>query len=304
MASKPKNLKSMRLEFKKVELRDRSFLADFTPLTRFISCEYNFANLAVWGGLYDIGFTSFMGAPLINIGRDDSLLFPHLPNLSSAILNELSQRMIASGFSGVITQVPSEFVESHPELADSFLVESDADFADYIYDTDSLATLAGGALSKKRNLIAQFKREYGECYSRELDKQHFNACLELAVSLVDDYSPESISEELVALRRAFELFEELNLSGEVVFAGGALVGFTVTSAHIDGTCCVHFEKAKKEIKGAAQVVNQKTAERLVVNYEFINREQDLGIQGLRQAKKSYKPAMTLINYNLSPTTYH
>ena len=293
----------MSLEFSKVELNDRSFLSGFKPLTRFISCEYNFANLVVWGGLYDIGWTSFMGAPLINIGRDDSLLFPHLFNVTPAILNELSQRMIASGFSGVVTQVPSEFVESHPELSDFFLVESDADFADYIYSAESLTTLSGGALSKKRNLIAQFKRKYGECDSRELDKQHFNACFDLAVSLVDDDSPESISEELVALHRAFDLFEQLNLSGEVLFAGGALVGFAVTSAHIDGTRCIHFEKAKKEIKGASQIVNQKTAERLAVNYEFINREQDLGIQGLRQAKKSYKPTMTLLNYNLSPTTY-
>jgi hypothetical protein len=300
MALKQKNLEHSSFDFKKVELSDKSFLSEFTPLTRFVSCEYNFANLAIWGELYDIAWTSFMDAPLINIGRDDSFLFPHLPQVSPAILNELSMRMIDDGFSGRITQVPCEFVDAHSELADFFLIEPDADFADYVYDSNSLATLAGGALSKKRNLIAQFKREYGECDSRELEKSDYDACVALAESLIAADSPRSMREELIALRRAFELFEALDLSGNGVFLGDRLIGFALTSAHMDGTCCVHFEKASREVKGAAQVINQKTAERLALHYEFINREQDLGLPGLRRAKKSYKPSKILLNYNLSP----
>jgi hypothetical protein len=300
MTPQQKNLEAALDEFKRVEPGDKPFLTAYTPLTRFISCEYNFANLAVWGGLYDIKWTTWRGFPLINIGADDALLFPHIPEISVSFLTDLSRALIRRGFSGKITQTPPDFVDAHPELFEFFSIEPDADFADYIYRTDSLASLSGGALSKKRNLMAQFRREYGEPRVVDLEKSLFDACLDLASDSLSANSSESMLEELAALRKAFELFDVLELDGIAIFAGDELAGFAVTSVHLDGTRCVHFEKTAVGIKGAAQILNQRTAARLAGQCEYINREQDLGLPGLRRAKKSYKPVMTLTNNILIP----
>ncbi|MCK5844461.1 MAG: DUF2156 domain-containing protein [Victivallales bacterium] len=302
MAPQLKNLDTTIEGFQKVEPDDSEFLTSYTLLTKFISCEYNFANLAVWGDLYGISWSSLQGVPLINIGGDDALLFPHIHGLSAVDLRDLSNAMVDHGYSGVITQTPPEFIQANPELAEYFLIEPDADFADYVYDAESLGTLAGGALSKKRNLTAQFRRRYEEPRVVTIEKKLFGACLELAVAAagtsVED--TDTAKEELKALSRAFNLYDALGLCGVAVFAGDMLAGFAITSGHIDGTSCVHFEKTAKGIKGAAQVVNQETAKRLAEHCRYINREQDLGIPGLRRAKKSYKPYLILTNHNLTP----
>ena len=286
--------------FKSLKKGDEVALTCYSPLTKFISCEYNFANLAVWGDIYDITWTVMSGVPVIHIGKDDMLLFPHIPQLTADDLLEFSRVLTGCGSSGLITQVPPQFLNDNPEVYEFFEVAEDADFADYIYEVKALATLPGSALSKKRNLIAQFRRMYGEPISEDLDHCMIDDCLKLAELAMGKQASKSKKEELIALRKAFANFSELDLSGVAVSADGKLIGFSVFSRHLDGSYCVHFEKTLPEVKGAAQVVNKETAEALLGKCEFVNREQDLGIPGLRRAKKSYQPAFELLNYNLTP----
>jgi len=105
----------------------------------------------------------------------------------------------------------------------------------------------------------------------------------------------------LALRRAFELFDDLEGEGLVVLVDGRVVAFSIFSRHIDGTCLVNFEKADHGMSGLSQYLNRVTAERLLgKGCLFVNREQDLGIPGLRKSKRSYDPDFLLENYSLIP----
>ncbi|MCX6349564.1 MAG: phosphatidylglycerol lysyltransferase domain-containing protein, partial [Candidatus Aureabacteria bacterium] len=104
--------------------------------------------------------------------------------------------------------------------------------------------------------------------------------------------------EREAIARAFRYFRELNLEGTVLLAGEKLLAFAIHDRLNRTTAVVHFEKSDPKVKGAAQAINRETARRLRGRYELINREQDMGIAGLRQAKRSYDPETIVTPYML------
>ena len=100
------------------------------------------------------------------------------------------------------------------------------------------------------------------------------------------------------MKRALDAFDALGLEGLVLFANGRLAGFSVFDRLNQNTADVHFEKYDPLIKGSAQAINWETARLLQGRYEYINREQDVGIEGLRKSKRSYCPAFTVKTYLL------
>jgi len=195
--------------------------------------------------------------------------------------------------------VPEEFVNQNPQLDQFFIVDENNDYSDYIHSTERLLFLQGKKLRKKRNLISQFLNQNPHYKDSKISKEHFDSCLQLAVKNVVPGDDAEKKEEIIAIKRAFSLFNELELDGRVITVDEKIVAFSVFSKHIDGTYVVHFEKSNKEYVGSAQLINMKTAEYLLDKCEFINREQDLGVPGLRKAKKSYDPDAMLTNYELT-----
>lgn len=273
-----------------------------------ISCEYNFANLYMWGGIYNTQWCEFCKTPLIFIGREDALLFPLSDKHCLDDLIELSTSFIKSGGSGDITQVPKVFIDANKDelniiensttgKGDFAEICEDRNFADYIHLSERLALLNGKKLRKKRNLIAQFIKEYGEYEDLSLSEDYFDRCLELVCSkmVVGDIEHQ---EELEAIKRGFADFATLELDGRVIVLDEKVIAFAVFSPHMNDTYLVHFEKSDFNFKGASQIINQKSAEYLKDKCKYINREQDLGIEGLRKAKLSYDPDCILINYDL------
>ncbi|MCG8619009.1 MAG: phosphatidylglycerol lysyltransferase domain-containing protein, partial [Desulfobacterales bacterium] len=110
--------------------------------------------------------------------------------------------------------------------------------------------------------------------------------------------PQSLIEEAAAIEKAFDNWDRLGLEGLVVTVDDNIAAFAVFSPLNLDTFNVHFEKANIAYKGAAQVINQETARYLSDRAVYINREQDLGIPGLRQAKMSYDPHRLLVPWVL------
>ena len=274
-------------------------LTSWTPLYKFVSCEYSFANLLMWGELYDIRWRNVDGVPLIYIAKDNNFLFPHIKNITPDLLCSLSEQLQREGYSGTFSQVPEEFVVAYPVLSEFFSITQNPDFSDYIHSTEKLAKLQGRKLRKKRNLVAQFSKENRDFQTSTLHSGFFDECLRLA----NDGLEQEITgknEEIEALEKAFAMFDKLPLEGIVIHSGSKVIAFSIFSPHVDGTYVVHFEKNDRAYKGSAQVVNLKTAEYLLDKCEYINREQDLGLPGLRKAKLSYDPDTILMNYELTP----
>jgi hypothetical protein len=214
---------------------------------------------------------------------------------------EMSDRLIRQGASGSYVLMDAEFVERNGALNDCFTAEVDRDNADYVYSARALVELKGRKLHKKKNLLSQFLRNNPDYTCEKMSTRHADECFVLAEKWCKIKSCEQLgfTHESSALRRSMEKFNELGLEGLIVRVGGAVVAFSIFDPQNRNTAAVHYEKYNGEIKGAAQVINWETARYLAPTYEYINREQDLGIEGLRRAKESYCPAFVVKTYKLS-----
>ncbi len=295
------------LNFRPVSVADHDFFTRQASPYPHLSCEYNFANLYMWGPAYGIVFCEFRNMPLVHIGRDDSTLFPAFQGITGAEAMELSRSLSLAGCSGSISQVPGDFVSENPCLSEFFDIAPDRDFADYLHLSSRLAELSGEKLRKKRNLVAQFKKAAKDFRVETMEEKHFDECIKLARANIKDNSPELL-DELDAILRAMDkdfstgdtTFSLIGLEGLAIMLGDQVTAFSVFSANPDGACTVHFEKSDHSVKGSAQMINLATAKHVRKKFKFVNREQDLGIPGLRKAKSSYDPDMILSNYVMTP----
>ena len=194
--------------------------------------------------------------------------------------------------------------------------------SDYIYSAESLATLAGNQYKKKRNHISRFNRSYLDYEIRPLTPSNFDDALAVEKSWL---KVESLGEsgdsdcectcecreaawaersedeksrmaEYCAIVEALENFDKLGLNGAVLYVEGKPVGMTMASEIVPGAWDIHFEKIIDEyaVNGGYAIINKLFAERLVAaGAKFINREEDINIEGLRKAKLSYYPQTIL-----------
>jgi hypothetical protein len=170
-------------------------------------------------------------------------------------------------------------------------IEPMRDHFDYVYLCQDLAQLAGSKYRAKRNHINKIARTYPAEYVA-LGPGHVNACLELqekwcqARRCEDDLN---LLGEWEAIKEILANFEALKIRGGVVLIDGTVEAFTLGELLGEETAVIHIEKANPEIAELYTVVNQQCAEKCWDKVRFINREQDLGIPGLREAKLSYHP---------------
>lgn len=167
-----------------------------------------------------------------------------------------------------------------------YRIQEDRDNFDYLYRREDLAELSGKAYHKKRNLVNAFLGTCA-CEQRPLTK----ANVADAVEVLDRWREAKGAEgDYAASREALELFEELGMRGAVYYADGRPAGYVLGEPISKARMfAVHFEKAVDGYKGIYQFINQAFAQTLPRYFRIVNREQDLGDEGLRQAKMTYRP---------------
>ncbi|WP_320040314.1 phosphatidylglycerol lysyltransferase domain-containing protein [uncultured Desulfobacter sp.] len=287
----------------KFDLGTRSLILDFLGHYPPCSCEYSFVNLFCWQNLYRYSWFFYKNTLVIHDDRSQSLFMPIGEDLEPKELFALSQKAVSLGLSGSIGLVPESYVEIWPDLDRYFAVASDRDAADYVYMTDDLIELKGNKLHKKKNLVSQFKRAYPDYVVVPMTAKDCKSVMQFERRLLAGMTsvPSSLVEESDAIEMAFSHWDDLGLSGLMLLVKDKIAAFAVFSPLSSDTWDVHFEKADISFKGAAQMINHETAKFLKGTAQFINREQDLGIPGLRQAKLSYAPHALIEPYFLMPT---
>ena len=190
--------------------------------------------------------------------------------------------------------------------------------SDYIYSAEGLATLSGNQYRKKRNHISRFTRSYEQFELRHITPENTSVALDLEKQWLKSVAGETACEptceceeaaraecsedemsrmaEYCAIQEALENFDELGMKGVVLYVGGVPAGMTMASEISPGVWDIHFEKVIDEyaVNGGYAVINKMFAERLVTaGAKFINREEDIGLEGLRKAKLSYYPLTIL-----------
>ena len=181
------------------------------------------------------------------------------------------------------------------EFPGSFDYRLDRDYFDYIYSRQELAELKGKNFQPKRNHVNKFKRTYNYKYT-PLTVDLIPHCLELEEKWCEEHDceeEESLINERKALNIALRNFDALGLVGGALWVDDEIVGFTYGAPVNHDTFAVHIEKADSHIDGSYNILNQEFARHIPEQYVYLNREEDLGIPGLRKAKLSYRPVILL-----------
>jgi hypothetical protein len=179
-------------------------------------------------------------------------------------------------------------------------IEATRDQYDYVYPTAQLISLEGRKLHGKRNHIRRFQRAHSHEYDA-LQDRYIDACLGLAEVWCDLRHCEedlSLMDEWDAVREALGHWRELELEGGVLLVDGQVEAFSLGEKLNRETAVVHIEKANPDLSGAYAMINQQFCEHAWSGLRFVNREQDLGIPGLRRAKLSYQPDHLVPKYRV------
>jgi len=185
------------------------------------------------------------------------------------------------------------------------LIEPTRDQFDYIYQSQDLVKLAGRKYHSKRNHINRFFQSYSFTYAALTDS-HLKACSELAGTwCVSRRCEEDLNllGEWEAVREALTYFHTLSIQGGVILIRNKVEAFTLAELLNEQTAVVHIEKANPDIPGLYTMINQQFCEKSWQNVPYINREQDLGEEGLRRAKLSYYPDHLVEKFRIQTAGY-
>lgn len=267
--------------------------------------DVSFANIFLLREKYDTQICSYRGFLLRHYngyyGRKGYTFPIGNGNLQKAVEElrlDAQERREPFGFC-LLTEEQKEALEL--VCPGEFVFESNPGDSDYIYAQSELANLSGKAFHKKKNHFSKFVRTYPDYRFEQIGAGNWEAA-----RLVEDMwyyehmqeEDESQQREYRAIREALEYFEELELAGGLLYVNDTPVAMTIASRINAETWDIHFEKAVGECvtNGAYAAINRLFAQTLE-DCEWINREEDIGIPGLRKAKLSYHPKMLIKKYN-------
>ncbi len=291
------------LNFKRFEPQDSDLFRTFLLNKGEYSCENTLVNLLVWQDAYHTTFAFEDGQLLIKSEEEDRISFA-LPlgddfEKGMALIRDYcgETRPVFWAQEGDRMKLFCQFVG-----ADYDFLESRDDF-DYLYSQTALAELSGKKYHGKRNHIAAFSKKYDWEYRPLSDSIIPDIRLCADEWYRENTNANGLDPHLQTERQGIETMlahrQALNLRGGAVYVGGKAVAFTLGSPINSRVFDTHIEKALTDYAESYAVINREFAKTLS-DFTYINREDDMGLPGLRRSKLSYKPAFLLKKYICRP----
>ena len=290
------------IPFKDITLADKDTITSFTMKSDRRNCDLSFSNLCSWRFLYDTQFAVVDNFLVFKFWAGEQLAYmmPVGTGDLKAVLWELIEDARKENQHFCMLGVCSNMrADLEAILPGQFTFTEDRDYADYIYLRSDLSTLKGKKFQAKRNHINRFRNTYPDYEYTPITPDRIQECLDLEAEwckVNNCDQQEGTGNERRALIYALHNFEALGLTGGILHVNAKIVAFTFGMPINHETFGVHVEKADTSIEGAYAMINYEFANRIPEQYIYINREEDLGIEGLRKAKLSYQPATILEKY--------
>jgi len=280
-------------DFKPVGLEDMAVFKDFLDREPSGVCEMNFANVFIWKDSENPRWTVLNGNLCVLLEPDFEPPYALAPIGGDRVSETVAACLERTPR---LSRVPEEFVG---RLGAGFRVEEDRANFDYVYASKDLAELKGKRYDGKRNRIRKFETTCPHEYAA-LAAADVAGCVRLFEDWFEGKANGDpyMKAEKKAILRALESYDALGLKGGVVKVGGRVEAFTLGMRLTDDTAVIQIEIANPGLVGLAQWINREFVRREWTGFPFINREQDVGIDGLRQAKLSYQPARLVKKFNL------
>lgn len=288
------------IQFRRPELEDKELIDFYFNKVQDRSCERTFANVYLWSRHYHAKFAIIEDTVVFTYeGSYLAYAYPigEKEDVKRALDFLIQYSEEQEGLLQLYCVLEEDFAQLETWYPGQFTVAYDRAQADYVYEREKLETLAGKKLHGKRNHINKFKALYEDWKYEELTDDNQEECFQMALKWRNQNGCEEDSEknaEMCVTLNALRLYKELGLRGGVLRVNGEIVAFTMGEPASEDTFVVHIEKAYSEVEGAYPMINQQFVQHACMDYLYINREDDTGAEGLRQAKLSYRPAF-LIN---------
>ena len=292
----------MSFDFKPVEIQDKDIFNRYFKEDSPDISELTFTNLFMWQNLYRPAWKEYDNVLLIILNPEGAHPFGLQPvgtgNKSEA-LHKLFDCLGEKTPEPKICRAGEKFVS---EVIDkkSFSCLPDRDNSDYVYSTLDLIQLSGRKYHRKKNHLNQFIKHIQYEY-QELDLE----LVECFIDMQEEWCkmrecteiPDLLSEDY-AVHTALTHFEELDYRGGAIKIDGRIEAFSLGEGLNENTAVIHIEKANPEIPGLYNAINQMFCSDAWAEFEFMNREQDLGVEGIRKAKESYLPHHMINKYTI------
>ena len=292
------------LNFKLIEKNDINYFKQFYDYSEAFGCDVNLLNAYLWRNEYNIKFTVFEDTLIKAYFNDDGTVWGYCMPTGKNVKQALAQILTDAQQRGqkahivMLTNAQRAMLES--TFPSAFEYVRSPENQDYIYHTKDLVMLAGKKFHAKRNHISKFYRTYTDTRFETIDDSNEQDALQVVRDWCKEngYNPKGY-EELAVIEEALEMRRDYGLSGAVLYVDNKPVAMTLGSQISEKVYDVNFEKALREYDGVYAVINNEFAKTLT-RYEYINREEDMGIEGLRKSKLSYNPIMILDRFNAIP----
>ena len=293
------------VSFHTITLNDKDWVDEIVFSVNSKSADFNFGNIYVWDNQFRQLICRYENRMLVKIRRHGIPGFS-FPIGTSSLYDAVMALKEFADYRGYPFHLFGVYKDARAELEELFpgkfsFTEMPHE-SDYIYLADKLCTYSGKALHGKKNHCNHFEKEYPDWQFVPITRELIPACLDMLNIWQEENSARlesSVAREHDAIIRAFAAYEKLSLEGGALVCGGKIVGFSIGELCAKDTFDVHFEKADISINGAYTMVCREMAKMASKNHPelvYINREEDMGFDALRQSKLSYKPEMMLTKY--------
>ncbi|MDE5777214.1 MAG: phosphatidylglycerol lysyltransferase domain-containing protein [Lachnospiraceae bacterium] len=270
-----------------------------------LTCEMSPANIILWARYYRTQIAFWNGEIVFRSEWDNGKVSYSCNILNAKKPRELFDRLIAFAKEEGHTFCMHCMVAQEMDMIDSwypgcYQICYNRDISDYIYLREKLASLSGKKLHGKRNHIHRFEEQnpdwryetITEENTAECERMAMQWCMKNCMGEMENIEYEKIDESklVVYALRNREIF---GMTGGALRVAGNIVAITLGEPLTEDTFVVHFEKAFSEIQGAYPMINREFVRNELSGYVYVNREEDMGLPGLRKAKLSYRPDILL-----------
>lgn len=293
------------MNFKVIEISDKKWIDPLLAAADMPGCQHNFTNLFAWSEIYKYRVAQLEDHLVVKsegLDRTPIYFYPAGKDNPRTVIEAMAQDAAAGGHEFILVGLSTDNINMINSLfPNNFEYTEVRNYFDYVYLLDKLVALSGDKLSSKRNHINHFNKDnswnfeeicsenIAECWAMNLEWCKVHGCM---------YDNE-LADENCAVLRCFDHFAELGLDGGLLRTEGRVIAYTMGDKLNSDTYDIHIEKAFEEITGAYQLINREFAALIQRKYPeivYVNREEDMGHDGLRKSKLSYHPFKMVEKY--------
>lgn len=291
------------IEFREITKDDKKIFDKYLRLTYHENSAFNFTNFYMWRKYYQARWAVEDEVLFVKYGEKFLPPFCADEKIEDAVRKIVDEYKKNSASEFLFINTEKNFIEQLKKISDlNFEFLPQRDRFDYVYSTKDLITLPGRKYHQKKNSVNAFKNSYPAAqYVSDFTDEIKNLCVERMNIWYTEHDLKeypALPYERDAIKELFDDFDFFDIKGGALIFADKVIAFALGEQINSDTAVIHIEKADFDVKGAYAFINQQFAARTWKDLKFINREEDLGIAGIRSAKESYRPVKMIEKFHV------